>query len=113
MNNGKTIQKIYSFFLLVVFALSVTPKIYFHDVIANHKDAAASCDRPQQVKACIHQAGFNCHVDELVVTSAYLIIENIRSLLIASHFPEFNSTYQFLLSCNCLLNNESRGPPMV
>ena len=113
LNNRKTIQKICSFFLLVVFAFSITPKIYFHDVIANHKDAAPSCDHPQKVKACLHQTGYNCHVDELVVRTPYLILENFNSLSITSHFPEFNSAYQYSLSWNCLLHKESRGPPMV
>ena len=113
LNKQKTIQKIYSFFLLLVFSLSSLPKIYFHDVIANHKDVVSHCDHPQKVKACLHQATYNCHVEDLVVNATYLIFTNLPQICLTGLFVDYQASYRFFSPRNELLNKESRGPPSM
>ena len=112
LSNKKTIRQLYSFLLLLVFSVSIVPKIYFHDVVANHKDTISVCDHPEKIKACLHQTGYNCHVDELVVNTPYVILSNVAFLLANVPFSEFHSNYSFFIGRNFLLHKEGRGPPM-
>ena len=111
MKERKTIRAFFAFCLLAIFAISATPKIYFHDVIAKHKDVSSACQHPQKAKTCIHQQGYNCEVDDLVVTAPYLILPVISSLLIHSYYLDFNVGYFSSSAQDCLIHKESRGPP--
>ena len=113
MRQQNTIQKIYSVFLLIIFSLSVLPKIYFHDVIANHKDTVSVCDHPENLKACLHQSTYKCDVDDLVVKAPYLILPGVQISELTTHFQEYEATYNFFIQGNELLHKENRGPPMV
>ena len=113
LKERNTIQKFLAFFLLIVFAISSTPKIYFHDVIANHKDVVSFCDHPQKSKACLHQKGYDCEVNDLVVTTPYLILPVVNTFLIHSDYSDFNTGYLSSSSQNCLIHKESRGPPSI
>ncbi len=113
LKENKTIRTFLAFCLLILFVFSTTPKIYFHDVIANHKDVNVSCIHPEKVKACIHQQGYNCHVEDLVVTTPYLILPAENTLLIHCYYPGFNPAYYSSPTQDCFIHKESRGPPMV
>jgi hypothetical protein len=111
LNKGKIIEKVVALCFVVLFSISITPKIYFHDVIANHKDNSVSCDHALKTKACIHQTGFNCQVDELVVSAPYLVLPVITSLLVYSDHPHFCIVEISSFKQYCFKQNESRGPP--
>jgi hypothetical protein len=112
-NNKPSVQKIFAFFLLLIFTFSFTPKIYFHDAIANHKDTVFSCDHTKNVKDCIHQKGYNCQVDDLVVKIPYLIFHTANALWIQSQFPDFNTIYFLSFTQDCVIHKDSRGPPLI
>jgi hypothetical protein len=112
-NNSPFVQKLFSFFLLLIFTFSFTPKIYFHDVIANHEDTAFSCDHTQNVKACLHQKGYNCQADDLVVKIPYLIFNTASALWIQSQFPNFNTNHFLSFTQDCIIHKDSRGPPVA
>ena len=113
LRERKTIQSFFAGFLLILFAFSNTPKIYFHDVIANHKDVSPSCIHPQQVKACIHEQGYHCEVEDLVVTAPYLILPAAGALLISYNYQQFSVGYFSCSTQDCFIHKESRGPPTV
>jgi hypothetical protein len=102
-NNNPFVQKLFSVFLLLIFTFSFTPKIYFHDVIANHEDTAFSCDHTQNVKACLHQKGYN----------PYLIFNAASALWIQSQFPIFNTNHFLSFTQDCVIHKDSRGPPVA
>jgi len=111
LKKTETIQSFIAFSLLVFFTISITPKIYFHDVIANHKDSFASCNHPQKTKACLHQKAFHCQVNDLVVATPYLVFEVPASSLVQRIFIDFNSAYFSSFIQYCFIHKESRGPP--
>jgi len=112
-HNRTFVQKFLAFFLLLIFILSFTPKIYFHDVIASHKDTSFSCAHTQNVKACFHQKGFNCQVDDLVVKVPYLLFYATHALWIQSQFPDFNAIHFLSFTQDCVIHKDSRGPPLM
>jgi hypothetical protein len=95
--------------LLVLFALSITPKKVLHDWIVNHNDgiaASAKADTDQ-----LHKAGFNCNVQNLVAESPFMAAQQsiafmplpVHSLQPAAALPEIFTTHCFFF--------EHRGPP--
>ena len=113
LKERKTIRSFFAGFLLILFAFSITPKIYFHDVIANHKDATPPCIHPQKVKACIHEQSYNCETENLVVSTPYLIFSVANALSIPYNYQEFSIGYFSCSTQDCFIHKESRGPPIV
>ena len=56
--------------MLVIFALSITPKKLLHDLVANHRDKQALSFADNSTSQ-INRAVFNCHCDNLVVESPF------------------------------------------
>jgi hypothetical protein len=112
LKQQSVIQKWVASLLLVVFAISITPKAYFHEVIARHKDVSV-CTHPPQAAHCIHKQGFNCHFDDLVVTAPFLLGKAIDSFDSIARFPNMSSVYkESFLACS-LLQKKGRAPPAV
>jgi hypothetical protein len=97
----------------VIFTISTLPKIYFHNVIANHVDAIQLCDHPEKSKACLHQKIFHCETENLVVTSPYLFVSAIPGISLSKIFVEINAFFLSALFHHCVLYKENRGPPSV
>jgi hypothetical protein len=105
-----TIRRVISFFLLIVLAISVVPKAYFHDVIANHTDTVQVCsDNTRSVH--LHQNGINCHFDQLVVTSLYHYSVDPIAEAYISRFISFHSGPEPIYFLQPSFARESRGPP--
>jgi len=56
--------------MLALFALSVTPRIVIHALVAHHTDTHLSLD--QEKTGQLNKAGFHCPIDNLVVESPFL-----------------------------------------
>ena len=56
--------------MLALFALSVTPKIVIHALVAHHTDSHLAFGHDQADQ--YNKAGFHCNIDNLVVESPYL-----------------------------------------
>ena len=104
------IQKFIAALLALVFLISIVPKTYFHDLIAHHKDIS-NCKQVHH-KPILHQQGFNCHFDDLVVTLPFVLSAPFSYHQIEI-FPEkqkqyftihFYSQHHFF--------SELRGPPV-
>ena len=103
------IQKFLSSLLLVIFTISIAPKLYFHDMVAHHKDRA-SCYQTH-TRTVLHQMGYNCHFDDLVVTAPFLQTSeptvNVGAVYIGkNYFSVYTSSFQHFV-----LYKDGRGPP--
>jgi hypothetical protein len=106
-----TIQKFAALFLLLVFFISSAPKAYFHDLVADHKDFS-DCQQPHH-STVLHQQGLNCHFDDLVVTSAFVLLVEQQVSLLDLCFEKKQRAYHSLLLSSALQHKENRGPPSV
>lgn len=106
------IQKLTAFLLLLIFTISITPKNYFHEVIADHKDISY-CDGLDNSTGSIHQQGYACHFDNLVVTLPF-VLENGPdfSFLPVDYTDQINFSYSSPFQY-CHLEKITRGPPAV
>ncbi|MES1160283.1 MAG: hypothetical protein ABUM51_05985 [Bacteroidota bacterium] len=64
------IRRFLSGILLVLFAFSVTPKKFLHDLVANHKDTPGKFSK--DAKARLQKSTFTCHTEDLVVESPFI-----------------------------------------
>jgi len=106
----QTIRAIVGSFLLLIFLTGITPKRYWHDVFANHRDLASVV---QTEDLQLSKAGFNCDWNSLVATSPFTETEEIifpKPLLVyARHFLlPADRFYQPHLTYRSL-----RGPPAI
>jgi hypothetical protein len=109
--NNKAISKCTAVLLLLVLMLSITPKTFLHDVLADHKDAP-SCNDARLDGPCIHKQGYNCQQSDVVVPSAYLIAE-IKDVITHPLFfikEKFSCTPS--LTQNFLSHSHERAPPV-
>jgi hypothetical protein len=107
------IQKFLAFVLLSVFAISVAPKAYFHDLVANHKDDVVTCTHPPTSAPCAHKEGFNCHFDDLVVTAPFLFQKTQVSFCTLLVNADRQTAYHSSYSPYSFSHTTGRGPPQV
>lgn len=96
--------------MLLIFSLSITPKKYFHDLIADHTD---SYNVNFSGKATVGKTGYSCDCEDLVVSTPFIepgigsvcLPQPVFCMHIAS--PYF---FQFLSAHTA---KESRGPPSL
>jgi hypothetical protein len=112
LKQQSVIQKWVASLLLVVFAISITPKTYFHEVIARHKDVSV-CTHPPQAAHCIHKQGFNCPFDDLVVTAPFLLEKDNYSFDIIARYPNKSAVYKESFLAYALLQKNGRAPPAL
>jgi hypothetical protein len=64
------IRRLLTGLLLALFALSGTPKIFVHDLVAQHKDTR--CKFSHGSHTDVERATFTCHTEDLVVESPFI-----------------------------------------
>ena len=97
--------------MLALFALSVTPKVVIHALVAHHTDTHLSLDHDKTDQ--LNKAGFHCTIDNLVVESPFLDYSVSIDVGILPLFPahqpapleDHHSFSQFIFGL--------RGPPAV
>ena len=112
MNQKSTIQKLLAGWLLVIFTISFIPKSLFHDAFADHKDLI-TCEHPGKNAECVHEQGFRCDVNDLVVNTLYFSsLPCVGSLSPSFSLYTTNEAFPFVLQ---QFNSfkDSRGPPSV
>jgi len=70
LKTNTTIRAIIGSWLICLLALSITPKIVIHNLIANHRDAAAC--KADINGTQVNKAGFNCHFENFVAESPFV-----------------------------------------
>jgi hypothetical protein len=112
LKNKPVKKNIVALALLFVLAVSVAPKTYFHDLIADHKDVLI-CDHSCRTSSHLHQQGFNCHFDDFVVTAPY-VFQSCEILFSADNlYQDLNSGYTSSLLQYGIFYKDTRGPPSV
>lgn len=108
MANHFIIRRILAGLLLLLFVFSITPKKYWHDLVANHTDYYGFY---QGSELAVQKAGINCGCEDLVVTTPFLEpgVAEWRALP-ASVKPELTSPPLFYLPATTA-TKDSRGPP--
>ena len=109
MKQSTTIQRFTAFLILLVFTLSATPKVFFHDMVADHRDGP-ECILDHNTTV-VHTQTFDCDFDDLVVSVPF-VLEGESSEEIFRVYPE-TEQYSFYNShpVQSFGHKENRGPP--
>ena len=104
------INKVLAFVMLLIFIFSITPKKYFHDLVADHTDYYAFVQGDETV---VSKAGFNCHCENPVVSTPFIesSIEQARDSEIQYQEFSYNLYHFYFLSFNT--TEDLRGPPSL
>ena len=111
MSQSITIKRFLAFVVLFVFAFSITPKRFLHDLFAGHSDTCTKIYNANDSQ--VAKLGFKCECDNLVATSPFIEAEEQFILNAPPAFPKtwsqqlsivFSSTPNFI---------ELRGPPAL
>jgi len=95
--------------LLLIFSISIAPKAYFHDLIADHKDYSNCNDFHKN--SVLHKEGYNCHFDDLVVSSPFILQAEKITVPTITYFNS-HSVSLYSLSLQAFLQTiDNRGPP--
>ena len=94
--------------MLLVFAFSITPKVFLHDVFANHADVQQqeNTKGPYQ----FNKGGVNCDKQGFVATSPFLADEPLIRFDKVTPFSVFTAGVVSLCSADKLFSL-LRGPP--
>ena len=112
LNSIHSIQKRIALFLLVVFALSATPKAFFHDVLAKHSDGIV-CTETDKSSPHFHHPAFHCSFDDLVVTSPFVSLSIDEAPEHAAVYAVAATGFTAFIPSSPFLHKESRGPPLT
>lgn len=96
----------------MIFAISSTPKVWFHEALAHHQDGLVCQDRDKSAPH-FHQPSYHCAFDDLVVSSPYLFVElnGAPEPPLCYRQPVSGVLPSFLSAL--LPYRESRGPPLI
>jgi hypothetical protein len=106
-----TIQKSTAVLLLLVFLTSIAPRAFFHDMVANHEDLP-DC-RQLHHSTVLHQQGFNCHFDDLVVSVPIALLSDPAFVFTDFNFANNPASFYFSPTQSVFQHKESRGPPTI
>lgn len=109
MKQTTTIQKANGIFLMLVLAISIAPKTFFHDLVAHHKDLPV-CNQLHKT-AVFHHQGFNCHFDDLVVTTPFIFVNEQPVVFAHFYFEKKQASFCSFHLSSFLQQKENRGPP--
>jgi hypothetical protein len=110
VKKNPVIQKRIAFLMVLLFLFSITPKKYWHDLLATHTDTYAAAAAGE---ASLSPKGFNCHADDLVVNTPFLeMAPAVETILPPAYTARFLcwTTPIFPTPSKA---KDSRGPPAV
>lgn len=93
--------------LLLLFTLSIMPKLYLHDIFAAHQDMITSTE-PGIVKN-----GYSCDVNDQVATSPFTETEKIVEITPGIYFAVLHTRYTSQIATAAPPCFSLRGPPML
>ena len=103
------IHKIICSFLICAFALSITPIIFIHSLVANHKDVYIGLKKDGDQK--ISKATFNCNIENCVAYSPFIPAIGIPKYAAVKHFISLDIFYKNNFYSRHHFFCELRGPP--
>lgn len=97
--------------MLLIFALSITPTIVFHNWLADHTDTVKKITNNQTEQ--IGKQTFNCHCDNIVAESPFTEIAKVSILPPQQSYNLFKAERQVLFFSSPSPLHSLRGPPVV
>lgn len=94
---------------MLVLAVSIAPKTFFHDLVAHHKDLPV-CNQAHKT-AVFHHQGFNCHFDDLVVTTPFIFENEQPVVFVHFYFEREQASLNSFRLTSFSQHKENRGPP--
>ena len=111
MRQSTTIERLTGFLILLVFTLSATPKVFFHEMVADHHDGP-ECILDHNTTV-VHTQTFDCDFDDLVVSVPFILQPEPSEDVLHDYagikqFGLYNSHPP-----QSFHHQESRGPPAI
>jgi hypothetical protein len=106
----KIISKFVAAFLVLLLLLSITPKIFLHEIFADHKDAQL-CNDTNVEGPCIHEQGYKCQQSDIVVPHVYLISQSQEIILHSDFCSAEDIFYLSSLTKIYITHSQERAPP--
>ncbi|MEP7256795.1 MAG: hypothetical protein ABI687_00350 [Flavitalea sp.] len=106
------IKKLFGSLLLAVFAFGMTPKIFLHDLFAEHTDFSLSLNKYPHTNQ-VDKAGFRCNCDHLVVESPFTDQADRVELSIPVFFSDLQEHFFYDYHFTSPFFYSLRGPPSV
>lgn len=107
------LQKLMAVLLLMLFALSITPKKLLHDAVARHTDTVLKTDILNTGNPLLSAAGIHCQTDNLVVISPFENTATVLSLATPLHYIVFKGLLRKTFISDETIVFGLRGPPVV
>ena len=111
MSVAEPIRKWMAGLLLMLLCISMAPKAFFHDLVANHRDEQGCHQR--HTTSVLHQQELNCHFDNLVVHVPFVRPPNPAYAFYSPSYCSYYTDYYVFHFPGVLKHSESRGPPVA
>jgi hypothetical protein len=109
LKNNQIIKKIIALGLVLLFIFSITPKKYWHDLVVDHTD---SYSFNLNNEPSVDEAGFNCHVDDLVVKSPFVEVSLLVPTTPTFIYSDAPTITLLKVKPKSVETKDSRGPPV-
>jgi hypothetical protein len=110
LQKHKNIQGFIAGALLLLFTLSIMPKLYLHDLFATHQDLIINTG---QTEPGIIKDGYSCDVNDLVATSPFTETENVIVFNPEIDYPVLHTRYTSQIAAAAPACFTLRGPPVL
>lgn len=110
MQKHPAIRRFAAGVMLMLFVLSIMPRLYLHDVFASHKDIANDIS---QHLTTIEKDGFSCDLNDLVATSPFTEASTTIVFNTEIDFPVLHTRYTSQIATAAPECFSLRGPPML
>lgn len=97
--------------MLMLFALSIAPKRYLHDLFATHKDIETN--KPTNQSDHFNKKGFVCDCNTLVATSPFIEQETVFNISVTQAYLELYTFSIPFIYTSFIPFIELRGPPTI
>jgi len=97
--------------MLIVFTVSITPTIIFHDLFATHTDSVTKSANANQEH--VGKKIFNCHCDNIVAESPFTETPVFIIQTTQHFFAIVNADLAVQFSSTLHISYSQRGPPVV
>ena len=111
LSETSTIRSLITGFLLLVFALGITPKLTLHNLFASHKDGSTFVKKTGQT--AISKYAFNCQCENQVIESPFTVVDDCFVLSKAKFFTSFENDFTEKYLAHHLFGFTLRGPPAI
>ncbi len=114
MRSSTVIHRLLAGLMLVLFAFSITPKKFLHNLVANHQDAVAvSFSHDDGHTAQVSKAGYHCPCDQLVVQTPFVYQSAAIECTIVPVFAVYQDQHLVSVYNTVPVISFLRGPPAL